>query len=370
MPETRTIQAVGLAPERPVAMECETPKPAAVQECRLEAANLPQPGSPGFLFFGAHRRSGTTWMTSLLNSNPEIHVRNEGWLFNDRGGSFETWLNRDRLNVWASGREARGTWLRDIRPDEAARLMQQAMLRTLYQQATVREGWKDWSKLRWCGDKTTNFYNIAADILADIFPGTPPPPGSPLSHARFLSMVRDGRDTVVSNLFLVFREEGWKGLPVEARAHALKSFDYHARGLGKPVPLFDAPLLRFLIHEWIVTVAGAQRAAEHYGPHGGFLEVRYEDLVAETGKQVRRVYEWLGVSETVSDARLEQVIDECKFENFSGGRKRGEADALAEWRKGIIGDWRNYFTEDDKRLFKAVAGGLLVELGYEKDLEW
>lgn len=360
-PSTATnpnIRSEPLHPARPVVVR---PEPVAASS---------QPRCPGFLFFGACRRSGTTWVASLLNANPQLHIRNEGWLFNDRGGSFDTWLNLDRFNAWASGPEARGTWLRDTTPAEAARIMQQAMLRTLFQEATRREGWKDWSSLRWCGDKTTMFYNSNIDALATIFPPEPPAAGSPRSPARFLSMVRDGRDCVVSNLFLIFREQRWDKLPADARPHALRAFEFHGKGIGKPIPLFDPPLLRFLVHEWIAAVAGARRAAEIYGPHGGFHEVKYEDLIADTPARIRDVYRWLGVSDAITDARLSEIIDDCKFENFSGGRRRGEADPLAEWRKGISGDWRNHFTEDDKRLFKAVAGSLLVELGYERGLDW
>ncbi|MCK4582902.1 hypothetical protein KAU18_06255, partial [Candidatus Bathyarchaeota archaeon] len=34
------------------------------------------------------------------------------------------------------------------------------------------------------------------------------------------------------------------------------------------------------------------------------------------------------------------------------------------------GRWRNEFTEEDKRLFKATAGDLLITLGYEEDNDW
>lgn len=40
------------------------------------------------------------------------------------------------------------------------------------------------------------------------------------------------------------------------------------------------------------------------------------------------------------------------------------------FRKGIIGDWKNHFTEEHKELFKKIAGQLLIEEGYEKDLKW
>ena len=40
------------------------------------------------------------------------------------------------------------------------------------------------------------------------------------------------------------------------------------------------------------------------------------------------------------------------------------------FRSGKTGEWRRYFTEGHKRLFKEVAGDLLIQLGYEKDNDW
>ncbi|WP_408006224.1 sulfotransferase domain-containing protein [Pseudalkalibacillus sp. A8] len=40
------------------------------------------------------------------------------------------------------------------------------------------------------------------------------------------------------------------------------------------------------------------------------------------------------------------------------------------FRKGLIGDWKNEFDLEVTNAFKEVAGSLLIELGYEKDLEW
>jgi hypothetical protein len=40
------------------------------------------------------------------------------------------------------------------------------------------------------------------------------------------------------------------------------------------------------------------------------------------------------------------------------------------FRKGIVGDRKNVFTEQDKLVFKEEAGELLAKLGYEKDDTW
>ena len=39
-------------------------------------------------------------------------------------------------------------------------------------------------------------------------------------------------------------------------------------------------------------------------------------------------------------------------------------------RPDKIGEWKKYFTEEHKRIFKEVAGDLLIRLGYEKDGNW
>lgn len=40
------------------------------------------------------------------------------------------------------------------------------------------------------------------------------------------------------------------------------------------------------------------------------------------------------------------------------------------FRSGKTGGWREHFTEEHRKLFKEVAGDLLVRLGYEKDNDW
>lgn len=52
----------------------------------------------------------------------------------------------------------------------------------------------------------------------------------------------------------------------------------------------------------------------------------------------------------------------------------GIADKLfgpsVTFREGKIGSWKKYFSENQKAAFKKVAGQLLIDLGYEKNLNW
>jgi len=68
--------------------------------------------------------------------------------------------------------------------------------------------------------------------------------------------------------------------------------------------------------------------------------------------------------------RLKKIIIKNRFEAITKGRKRGEEDISSHLRKGIKGDWENHFTAEIKDRFKELYGSLLVDMDYEKDLEW
>ena len=77
---------------------------------------------------------------------------------------------------------------------------------------------------------------------------------------------------------------------------------------------------------------------------------------------------FLGVD---TDERLvEHCVSSASFEKLSRGRQRGQEDTSSFYRKGVAGDWNNYFTERDKQIYKEEAGELLIRLGYERDLDW
>jgi hypothetical protein len=39
-------------------------------------------------------------------------------------------------------------------------------------------------------------------------------------------------------------------------------------------------------------------------------------------------------------------------------------------RKGIAGDWKNYFSPESAGVFEQYAGDVLCELGYEQNAYW
>ena len=66
---------------------------------------------------------------------------------------------------------------------------------------------------------------------------------------------------------------------------------------------------------------------------------------------------------------LQKWLDQNSFQKIAG-RQKGQEDQKSHYRKGVAGDWVNYLTGANKDLFKARWGQLVVDLGYEQDLDW
>lgn len=91
--------------------------------------------------------------------------------------------------------------------------------------------------------------------------------------------------------------------------------------------------------------------------------VSFEDLVGPKGggksitqlATIKRIVKHLSID--LSNDEIINVAD-----NLFG--------AKVFFRKGQIGDWKNYFTKQNKINFKKATGSLLIDWGYEKNLNW
>jgi len=80
------------------------------------------------------------------------------------------------------------------------------------------------------------------------------------------------------------------------------------------------------------------------------------------------------------DATLNSMLDEVEKTGYKIPTPREKAisvlvDAIQPkkshtFRSGKTGGWKEHFTDEHKKLFKDVAGDLLVRLGYEKNNDW
>lgn len=98
------------------------------------------------------------------------------------------------------------------------------------------------------------------------------------------------------------------------------------------------------------------------------LEVRYEDLLADTRPVFQRVARHFGLDD--SPETIDRIVGKHSFESVSRGRSRGKEDRNSFFRKGVTGDWKNHFTPELVELYRECCDGLLAELDYADNPRW
>jgi hypothetical protein len=83
---------------------------------------------------------------------------------------------------------------------------------------------------------------------------------------------------------------------------------------------------------------------------------------------------------TNREGSIEQVYKHAVARGFQAAVEKEKAiGVLAQgvdpqrsptFRSGKVGDWKTQFSHENKRLFKEIAGDLLIQLGYEQNHDW
>lgn len=320
-------------------------------------------GATPVFFLVGRARSGTTWLRSLLNSHPEILCLGEGRFFERsfKREDFGQWrlknivptslhgaiLGSEYLRAWID----RSVWAGDGDTDRhLADLTRLAIDHFLFGRLSE-------TNKRIVGDKTPFVRAEFVEEISAIYP-----------EAKVIHIVRDGRDVAVSTIHHMWNypknEGGIYDLTEEdlAKRDAYRGGSLDLRGEG----VFTKERLRQIATDWSTEV---DRALE-YGPAllgDNYTEVRYEHLLERPVEEVGRLLGFLGAND--SEEAAKRCVEIASFERGSS-RKRGQEDSASRSRKGVIGDWANVFTEEDKRAYKEIAGDSLIKLGYERDHDW
>jgi hypothetical protein len=318
------------------------------------ASGPPVEDAPIFFLIG-RSKSGTSWLMRLLDSHPEILCRGEGMFFErssprsllralSRSEEVQRWLER---NPWT--RQAPDASLESM----LGAFVRQAMRRRL-EEVKRRTGTK-----RIVGDKSPFKTPRMVEEISTMCP-----------EAKVVHIVRDGRDVVVSSAHHRWNNAtdvgGHRNLTPEqvAKREAYRSDPATFLATGESI--FAEGHVAEIARSWSESVGRTVENGASLGDN--YHELRYEDLLAEPVAEVRRLLEFLGADSSEKVAR--ECVEVASFEQLSGGRAQGEEDSSSFYRKGVAGDWKNHFTEEDRRIFKEEAGELLIQLGYEKDLDW
>jgi hypothetical protein len=197
------------------------------------------------------------------------------------------------------------------------------------------------------------------------------PPGD--GRPRTVLVWRDGRDVMVSwyhhclfrndreNADLVAHTRAELALsdPGDIRAHLPDFIDYAFT--RQPHPGFS----------WADFVE-----AWHGDP--AVTHTSYEAMRADPVDELGRVLDAIADTHPMGShrrpsadpaAELERIVERHSFAARSG-RAAGTERRGSFLRKGIVGDWKNHFSESAGRIFQMHAGDALVRLGYESDAAW
>jgi hypothetical protein len=90
----------------------------------------------------------------------------------------------------------------------------------------------------------------------------------------------------------------------------------------------------------------------------------YESLINDGHKTLVALLQFLGLP--AEPSVCDEMWHHASFE-FITGRKPGEEDRGRFYGKGVNGDLLLQFTDEDKWLFKELAGDMLVKLAYERN---
>ena len=310
-------------------------------------------------------KSGTSWLMRTLDGHPEMLCKGEGRFFAadwkranfDPEGTralasslYYALLHSEYLRMWVE----RSVWARE---GDAARHLDN-LTRLATEHFLVGRLRKTNKKL--VGDKSPLLDEDFIQEVSRIFP-----------EAKVIHIIRDGRDQAVSMLHHV-----WNRSTDQGGVQTLKPGEFERREAYRKDPkrllqtgegMFTEERLRGAARSWNARVGKtSEDGPALLGPN--YTEVRYEDLLERPNEEVSRLARFLDAD--TSEKAVQQAVDSASFERLSKGRERGQEDTASFYRKGVAGDWNNYFTERDKEIYKEEAGKLLIRLGYERDLDW
>lgn len=288
-----------------------------------------RPAGPPIPFVVGMNRSGTTLLRMMLDSHPDLTIPPETHFVpdvikamrQDGAGPDDALAAMKQHREWPDFGFSDEQVLAQIRGQE--RLTPGTAVRSFYELYMAQQG-----KPRW-GEKTPR-YVTKMPMIEHVIP-----------EARFIHVIRDGRDVALSVLDRTVRE--------------LSAADVARR--------------------WKRKIRRAQRTAPHVRH---YTEVRYEDLITDTAGELRRICEFIELpwdEQLLSYyERSGQRLEEMKRELPATGHQR---TLTVEQRMAThamttkppdaerVQRWKRQMSDADREAFEEVAGELLAELGYE-----
>lgn len=169
------------------------------------------------------------------------------------------------------------------------------------------------------------------------------------SDYKFIFLFRDPRDQLISYVYWMpmMDEERYPVKKISNRNELIKEL-ITGEIYGQPA-----------YEMWI----GAGLELVKNIPKDRLLMIKFEDIIGPHGGATleKQLYTIHKISQFIDYQMLDEKCEEIAKNSIA---------QPGTFRKGTIGQWKDYFTEEHIGLYKERYGELLIELGYEKDINW
>ncbi len=267
------------------------------------------------VFITGYSRSGTSWVLDLFAQHPEVCAVFETWLLT-RGSGVTGVLHQPQWVPEFSRQHTDKIGL----PSGAVQLLP-------YEEAA-----RDLGEL--VAGWLVRAMNRDQRYLVEKGPLDMTAAAAMFPHARFVHVLRDGRDVALS---------------MRAAARSWAPEMDPQRSLASQAA------------SWCKGVEGIRTEAEALD--GRYVEVRFEDLVADVVAASGLLFDFAGVPH--DEKLLARIHQATALSTYD--RKTRESGFR---RHGRAGAWREQLSRREGRKCDDAAGELLVQLGYETDRSW
>ncbi len=189
--------------------------------------------------------------------------------------------------------------------------------------------------------------------------------GHYLNSSRFkkvICVMRDGRDVMVSAYFHFLFEHDRNPTYFVNQWRRRLNFDDFDDVEGNLPAFINFMFTSYKVLGRVVTWADFVNS---YTDSQNSLIIKYEDLLLDPISELSKSIEFLGYNERDKEL-LKKIADEFSFKNMSN-RNPGVENKSSFLRKGIAGDWKNYFTDESIEVFDKFAKSERLKLGYTND---
>ena len=178
-----------------------------------------------------------------------------------------------------------------------------------------------------------------------------------------LCVWRDGRDVLISQYYhWLFKNDKGNSPLVERSRSDLGFVDYN------DIQNNLVPFMQYVYETKKHPRFTWADFVERWYDRNDVVHVRYEGMRSDPVDELQRIAFQLGKKE-LSVEEADKIVERHSFARLSG-RKTGEENKASFMRKGIVGDWKNHFSQEAKEVFNQYAGDALIKIGYESDDSW